>query len=263
MYFLRNSLKIDKVATYRKYEAWEGHWCFEPVDQSELNLLTTLDYFCWKPREGNKVSIRIELSDGTVEVPSKKQIDTYEFVIKNQERILVGVWDYYINLVLPVYKAAIDIDENLIANSKSELSKVFGIKSIEIPPVEEYHSMYFMIEFDFRYDCEHGLCLLFKDDIPIDLFSEGEKDYDAITIYQHGLYNKDDSPLEIHVTRLNGDSLLKGKYYFNEEIKFDLPRGAYRIFYTVNKSKRVRNFIVKEDKRYFTLEYVLRNCEVE
>ena len=247
---------------YRKYEVWEDYWCFEPVDQPELNLLATLDYCCWKPRENNKVNIRIELYDGNVELPSKKQIDTYEFVIKNQERILAGIWDYYINLVLPVYKAATDIEEDEIANNKSELSKVFGIKSIEVPPIEEYDSMYFLIEFSFRYDCEHGLYLLFKDHIPIDLFSQGDKDYDAISIYQKGLYNINKSPLEISITRLNGDSLLRGKYHFNEEIDYDLPKGAYRIFYTVNSSNRIRNFIVKEDKRYFTLEYVLRNCEV-
>ena len=250
----------EEVERFRKYEVWKGYWCFEPIKEPELYLLKTLNYYCWKPRENNKVNVRIELED--FDLPTEKQIDTYEFVIKNQESILEGVWAYYIDLVLPVYKAATDIEEDETANNKSELSKVFGIKSIEIPPIEEYDSMYFLIEFDFRYDCEHGLYLLFKDDIPIDLFSEGDKDYDAIAIYQNGLYNKDESPLKISITRLNGDSLLRGEFYYDEEIKFDLPKGAYRIFYTVNNSERVRNFIVKEDKRYFTLECVLRNCEV-
>ncbi len=250
------------MESFRKYEVWKGRWCFEPVVKPELNLLKSLDYYCWKPRENNNVNIRIESGDDSIELPTKKQIDIYEFLVNNQEYILEGVWDYYRKLILPVYKAATDIEEDETANSKSELSKVFGVKAIEIPPFVEYESMYFLIEFDFRYDCEHGLYLLFKNDIPIDLFSEGDKDYDAVTIYQEGLYNEDKSPLKISITKLNGDPLLRGEYHFNEEINFDLPKGAYRIFYTLNDSNRVRNFIVKEDKKIFTLEYVLKNGEV-
>ncbi|MCR6641703.1 MAG: hypothetical protein NVV82_22605 [Sporocytophaga sp.] len=248
---------------FRKYEVWDDYWCFEPFNEPELELLKTLDYYCWKPRENNKINIRIESYDNYTVSPSNKQIEVYEFVIKNQDRILEGIWNYYINLVLPIYQSATDIEDNEIANKKSDLSIVFGVRAIEIPPIDDVNSFYFLIEFDFCYDCEHGLYLLFKNDIPIDLFDEGNKDYDATNIYQKGLYNEDGSPLKILITSLNGESMLEGEYQFDEEIQFDLHKGPYRIFYTINESERVRNFIVKESRVSFTLKHVLKNCEGE
>lgn len=245
---------------FRKYEVWEDYWCFEPVNEPELELLKTLDYYCWKPRENNKINIRIESCNSNTVSPSPKQIEVYEFVIKNQDKILDGICNYYFNLVLPIYQSATDIEDYEIANKKSDLAIVFGVKAIEIPPLDDVDSFYFLIEFAFRYDCEHGLYLLFKNDIPIDLFDEGNKDYDAIDIYQKGLSNENGSPLNIFISRLNGESMLEGEYHFDEEIQFDLPKGAYRIFYTVNNSKKVRNFIVKESRESFTLKYVLKNC---
>ncbi|MGY3795831.1 DUF6985 domain-containing protein [Aquimarina sp. 433] len=244
---------------FEKYEVWEDYWCYKPINNPTFEILKTLNYYCWKPRENDEIKIRIESFNNT-ELPRDSQIKAIEFVIGNESEILDGIWNYYQNLILPVYKSAIDIETEDIANNKSELSKIFGVKAIEIAPLQSYNSVYYLIEFDFKYDCEHGLYLLFKNNTPIDLFSEGDKDYDSIGIYENGLDNKDKSPLKVHLSETNGNPLLDGEYFFNQQIEFALSKGAYRIFYTINDSQRVRNFIVNENLEKFTLEYVLKNC---
>ena len=244
----------------RKYEVWEDYWCFEPIYEVPFELLKGLNYQCWSPREDDKIKIRIE-SYNNSELPSENQIKTLEFVVKNESKILSGIWAYYQSLILPVYQAATDIVKGEIATDKSELSNFFGIKVIEIPPFESSTSVYFLIEFDFKYDCEHGLYLLFKNDKPIDLFGEGDKNYDSINIYEHGLHNEDKTPLKIHICELNGTPLLDGEYFYDKKIKFTLSKGAYRIFYTINNSRRIRNFVVEKNLEDFTLEYVLKNCK--
>lgn len=243
----------------RKYEVWKDYWCYEPVNPVPFKLLKELNYYSWSPREDDKIKIRIESYDNT-EPPSENQIKTFEFVAKNESEILDGIWDYYQNLILPVYQAATGIEKEEIAIDKSELSKVFGVKAIEIPPSDTSTSVYFLIEFDFKYDCEHGLYLLFKNHKPIDLFGEGDKDYDAIDIYERGLNNRDKTPLKINISEPNGSPVLDGEYFYNTKIEHGLTKGAYRIFYTINDSRRVRNFFINEDLEVFTLEYVLKNC---
>lgn len=246
---------------FRKYEVWEDYWCFEPIVKPSLESFLALNYYCWKPRKNDAINIRIERNENDIDSPSTKQIETFEFVAKNQGRILEGIWNYYDNLILPCYRAAIDIEENEIPRELSELSKIFGIKAIEIAPIEGCESVYFLIEFDFKYDCEHGLYLLFKDSTPIDLFGEGDKDYDSIDLYEKGLYNTDNSPLEVNICDLHGQTVLKGDYDFDETIKFNLSKGAYRIYYTINNTSRIRNFIIDKDMENFTLKYALTNCE--
>lgn len=246
----------------KKYKVWEEYWCYEPISEVPFELLKELNYHCWSPREGDKIKIRIESYDNT-ELPNENQIKAFEFVVKNESEILDGIWEYYQNLVLPIYQSATDIEKDEIANNKLELSKVFGVKAIEITPFDSYNSIYFLIEFDFKYDCEHGLYLLFKNNKPIDLFGEGDKDYESIDIYEKGLYNKDKTPLKINICALSGESILQGEHFYNKKIDYQLDKGAYRVFYTINNSRRVRNFIVTENLENFTLEYVLKNCEKE
>jgi hypothetical protein len=248
------------METYRKHKLWEDYWYFEPINEAKLDVLRTLNYYCWKPREDDKIEIRIESYDDS-KLPKANQVKAYEFAIENQERILEGIWNYYKNLVLPIYQTGSDVGEDDIAKQKSDLSKVFGVKAIEIPSVGDFDSSYFLIQFDFRYDCEHGLYLMFKNDMPIDFFSEGEKDYEAIQIYEKGLYDENKSPLKIYITKVDGKLILRGEFYFDEQIDFDLSKGAYRIFYTINNREDVRNFIVTENISSFSLAYILRNCE--
>ena len=248
------------MENYRKYEVWDDYWCFEPINEEPLNLLKTLNYFCWKQRENDKVKIRIESYDNT-ELPSENQVKAFEFVKQNEFEILEGIWKYYKDLVLPIYQSATGIENDEIVNNKSDLSKVFGVKAIEITPFNSNDSVYFLIEFDFKYDCEHGLYLMFKNENPIDLFGEGDKDYESIDIYEKGLYNNDKTALRINICALSGESILTGEYYYDKQIDFKLSKGAYRVFYTINKSNRCRNFIVTDDLEDFTLEYVLKNCE--
>ncbi|WP_422091718.1 DUF6985 domain-containing protein [Tenacibaculum ovolyticum] len=247
---------------FKKYEVWEDYWCYKPIDNTNLEILKTLNYYCWNPRENDEIKIRIESFNNT-ELPRENQIKALEFIIGNESKIINGIWNYYKNLILPVYKSAIDIELEDIANNKSELSKIFGIKAIEIAPLQSYKSIYYLIEFDFKYDCEHGLCLLFKNDTPIDLFSAGDKDYDSIGIYENGLENKDKSPLKIHLSETNGNPLIDGEYFYNQQIEFNLAKGAYRIFYSIDDSRRVRNFIVNKNLKRFTLKHILKNCEIE
>ena len=85
------SVNKQEVNSFRKYEVWEGYWCFEPVDKPDLHQFKTLDYYCWKPIDEIKICIESDLG---LQLPVKKQIETYEFILQNQEGILEGVWNY-------------------------------------------------------------------------------------------------------------------------------------------------------------------------
>ncbi len=244
---------------FNKEKIWDEYWCFKPKDKPSLQIFETLDYECWHKDKKHNIDIRLESYEEEASKPLQKQHDTLLFIIENQQEIIESIWKYYNQLILPIYDEAMGIEDEWLAKDISELSKIFGIKAIEIPPVI-HDSFYYLIEFDFNYDCGHGLYILFKNSTPIDFFDIGTKDHDSIDIYENGLYNDDNSPINISITKFNGERLLKGDYDYNEEINFKLKKGGYRAFYLVNSSSRVRNFIVEDDLNNFTLSYILKNC---
>jgi hypothetical protein len=239
-----------------KYQVWEDFWCFKPSTQIDVSLLEKLNYFSWFKDKKDEIKIRLESLENAQE-PTIAQIRTLKFVVENQSVILKSIYDYYENVILPVYKDAIDIDENDIAHNQSQLSIVFGITGIEIPVLEESDSVYYLIQFDFKYDAEHGLYILFEGSTPIDFFAEGEKSYDAISIYQEGLKNINGKPLKVNLYQLNGTTVFQEHYYFDEPIEFRLAKGTYRTFITCNQAQLCRNFYVPNDLQKFSLKQLL------
>lgn len=155
---------------YIKYEVWEDYWCFKPVNQLELSSFLKLDYTSWTTSK--EIQIRIE-SNKTQISPNPKQTKTLSYIANNEDEIIKSIFDYYKKVILPVFKEATDIEENEIATNYTELSRVFGIRGIEIPEFNQLDSNFYLIEFDFKYDPEHGLYILFDNLNPIDFFWRG------------------------------------------------------------------------------------------
>ncbi len=240
-----------------KYEVWKDYWCFKPIAVINFTELEKLNFCCWSHIKNGELQIRIESTKADLE-PSRQQIQTFKSILSKQEEILKSIFGYYNNVILPVYEAATDIEEEEIATNVSQLNKVFGIKSIEIPQFETSTSNYFIIQFDFRYDCEHGLNILFEDTRPIDFFGDGDKNYDAITIYQTGLINKNREPINFSIHYLNNETIFKGNHYFEEQIEFSLKEGTYRTFISYNDYQLCINFHVPNNLYKFTLEQIIK-----
>jgi hypothetical protein len=241
---------------YIKYEVWENYWCFKPSNELDLSILKRLDYYSYFRESEILLEIQIESPDSATE-PEIEQIETLKFIIDNQIEISNSIFDYYQKVILPVYKVATDIEEDEIANKPSELNKVFGIKGIEIPTLNNALLKYYLIKFDFKYDNEHGLYILFRDTTPIDFFGEGDKDYSALDFYIEKLENRDNELLIFNLYQLNGETILRESYHYDEQIRFPLKKGTYRAFITFNKSQRCSNFYVPNDLESFTIRQIM------
>ncbi|KXX66689.1 hypothetical protein [Flammeovirga sp. SJP92] len=245
---------------FNKTEIREDYWCFVPAEKISFSEFEKLDYQCWCDNKKHDIEVVLEINEKDCpKEPSARQIEIMDFIYQNQKSIINSIWKYYNDLIIPIYDEAVGLEDEWIAKDISEISKIFGIKKIEIPTYD-YNCSYFRIELDFQYDCEHGCYILFKNNTPIDFLEIGTKSDDAIGLYENGLGNSDKSKFSISINELNGKNVFSGDFYDNEEISFELKKGVYRIYYTVNSSNCIRNIIVDSDKEIFTLKHILTNC---
>jgi hypothetical protein len=243
------------MKAFIKYEEEEEYWYFKPSSRLDFSILKSLDY-CSFFNKKTEISVQLESSEELKE-PSKKQIETLDFILENQEEILISIFNFNQRFIYPIYNESIDIEENEIVNSASELSRVYGIKHLEIPNIKTSGAFYFLIRFDFRYDDEHGLYLLFKDNSVIDFFGEGDKNYDVISVYENGLKKNNETALEIKLYKIHFKSILKHHCQFKEKIEFPLKKGAYRVSIQSNGKQYVINFHSSIDLENFSLEQTL------
>lgn len=245
------------MTNFNKSEIWEGYWCFEPVSKYEFPIFQTLNFLSWSGKERNAIDVQIESFDESSSSPTNQQIETLEFIIEKQTELVQEIFRYYQNLILPVYHHAIDLEEEEIIHSKSELSKLFGINKIIISPYKASDLHYFSIDFDFKYDTEHGLNILFKNTTAIDFAEEENNSYEAINIYETGLINKNGEPIQIRIEPINSsEAILQQSCYFNEPIEFTLKKGTYRTYYTWENIGLCRSFYVPVDLKKFSVKQI-------
>lgn len=243
------------MKNFYKYEIWEDNWCFKPTSKLDFSVLSSLDYCSWFKDNRDIIEVIIQAEKDVLK-PSNHQIQTLNFILDNQYEIINAIFDCYNKMILPIFQDATDIEENEIANDVSELSLIFGITNIEIPKLEGVNSYYFSIQFDFKYDDEHGLHLLFKNNKIIDF---GEISYETVELYEKGLFNENGDPLDFRLYEISGnrDLILQGKYYFDENIKFQLKEKVCRAFFNCNRREIVRNIYVQHDLEEFSLKQIL------
>ena len=241
---------------YTKYQITENYSYFIPSKHIEFKTLSNLNFSSWTNNVAKQIEVRIENYDNS-DKPSKEQIDILNFVVDNQNEIISNIFQYYLNVILPVYKVAIDIDETEIAHSVNDLSVVFGIKAVEIPQLKNTKSIYYQIQFDFQYDNEHGLFILFDKTKPIDFFGMGDQSYEAIKLFEDGLKNENGEPLNFNLYLLDGQTVFQKKCYFDEKIDFSILQGTYRTDIYVNRSQTCRNFYVPNDLTTFSMKEIL------
>jgi len=157
-----------------KHVEWEYYWYFQPSKKIQLSSFEKLNSSSWAKNYKREIKTKIEVLenipiDSEIE-PSKEQIETLNYIIGNQDKIISSIYDYHNDFLYPMFSKWTDIEEEDIINSLSELGRVYGIEYVRIPTTEK-RSGYFLIHFDFRYDDEHGLYILFKDGHPIDSYA--------------------------------------------------------------------------------------------
>lgn len=243
------------MKTFIKAVENDDDWYFKSLSTLDFSRLKTMDY-CSFPNKRAAINLRINASEEAKE-PSKTQIKTLDFILENQEKILRSIFNFNQQFIYPIYNESIDIEEEEIVHEQAQLSRVYGIRGVEIPNFKALNAFYFLIRFDFRYDDEHGFYLLFKDSSVIDFFGEGDKNYDAIDLYQNGLINKNGAALEIRLYKIPFQLVLKRTCHFKEHIKFSLEKGAYRISIKSNENQYRTNFHTSMDLEKFSLEQIL------
>lgn len=233
----------------------EGYQYFSPSPTFHFPILKTINY-CSSFNQKFEIEIRIETSEQAKE-PSQTQIKTLHFILNNQAEILRSVFNFHERCIYPIYNKSIDIEEDELINNQSQISRVYGIKHIEIPNLEALDSSYFLIYFDFKHDDEHGLYFLFKDTSVIDFFGMGDKNYNTIDVYQNSFQTDNKVPLEISLYKVPFQLILKQTCHFEEEIKFPLEKGAYRISIRCNGEQYAVNFYTSTDLERYSLKQLL------
>lgn len=154
-----------------KDDRWEDYWHFKPQKKIKFSIFEQLDYCSWNTGHYS-VEVRIEPRTDAC-VPADDQIKTLDFVIAQQENIITSLFNYYQKTIFPAYNERILIGEERIARQQSELSKIFGLNAVVIPKFTNLKGHYFL-EFDFDYDIEHGLSILFIDNRAIEFGAIGD-----------------------------------------------------------------------------------------
>jgi len=243
------------MGEFVKFEEDEDYWFFKPKYDLEFSKLKAINYCSWFNKK-SEIRTLIEAYE-EIDQPSEAQIETLAYIVKHQQEILEAIYRFNERFIFPIFKQAIDIEEDEVVNDLSQLSRVYGIKYIEIPILKEANSYYFLIRFDFRYDDEHGLYFLFENSSVIDFFGEGDKNEDAIEIYQNGLKNDNDKPLDISLYSGPSPPIHRCSHYFNETIDYPLKKGAYRARIVCNGTSYCINFYVPDDLQNFSLQQAL------
>ena len=240
---------------FNKHLDFEGYYCcFIPALEIEYPQLDVLDFVDWS-NETREVKTRI-VSYEEADNPSKIQVETLDFIINNQNKILQSIYRFHLNFVFPTYNRSIDIEEDEIVNDISELGRVYGLEGVEIPHYSSSGSYYFLLKFDFCYD-DHGIYFVFEDTDIIDSFGMGDQNYNAIEIYQEGLANQNGEPLTIYLYEVPGKAIFSGQCTFDEEINFALKKGAHRVSIICDGKEERISFYVPEDVEKFSLRQTL------
>ncbi len=249
------------MAKFVKHVEWEYYWYFKPAEKVEFPSFEKLNSSSWAKGYKREIKTKIEVLENvpldSETEPSIEQIKIFNYIFENQDEIISSIYDYHNDFLYPMFSKWMDIEEDEIVNSLSELGRVYGIEYVRIPKVEE-GSGYFLIHFDFRYDDEHGLYILFKDGHPIDSYALGDENFDAIYIYENELKNENGEPLVFSLRDVDESSILEGSSFADKKIDYFLEKGTYRIYVTCNGRKYSMYFCAKNDLEGFTLDQITK-----
>jgi hypothetical protein len=240
-----------------KYEQCANYWLFKPSKQVIFSTFEKINYrafFREWLNDNGRIEVRIK-TDVNALNPSAKQVESIEFIIKNQKNIVDSIYDYYNKVLSPVYNN--EIEKNDIVSDLSELCNVLGIREIEIPMHIESNHYYFIIEFDFKYDNEHGLCILFENSTAIDSFPSTDINYDLAGIYLNGLKNDNGMPLRFTLYDLGNYIVFQTHCYYDEQINRKIRKGIYRVSVLYNQRSFDINLFIPNHLERFSLKQIL------
>lgn len=162
--------------------SFTGDWEFK-MRLEELSDLFTFDLIDSPKRKREQVDIKILDVKDDNPVPESQQIETINYLINNQEKIVNGIFITLQEKIIPHYKSVHGDDSDIFTpiNSKNDLSNYLGISSITIFNRFKNDIAYVMLYFNsFRCDLEHGLNLIFHRDRFIGTHEDFKEAYEDI-----------------------------------------------------------------------------------
>jgi len=192
-----------------------------------MDFFNNFNSTAWKP---NKQPVDIQIRTSKVSTqPTPRQNESLAFVRSHQDQIIKSIYNFHQKYIFTLYKATVEIDQDLVIKKLSETNQIYAIKSIEIPALTDEKSNYFIVNFHFYYDDEHDISFLFKNLNIIDFVGLGDDFIDYQELYEKSLAI-DTSRLQIAIYEsLTTSPIFRGHSSIHQEIDFSFETKAYRI----------------------------------
>lgn len=162
--------------------SFNGDWEFKlRLDEfSDIFTFDLIDSDKWKREQ---IDIKILDVQNDNPVPEFQQIETINYLINNQEKIVEGIFKTLQGKIIPHYKSVLGDSSDVFIPIKhmTDLSNYLGISSITIFNRFKNEIAYVMLYFNsFRCDSEHGLNLIFHRDRFIGTHEDFKEAYEDI-----------------------------------------------------------------------------------
>lgn len=159
---------------------FKGDWTFNYIFSIFREYLCFGDYD-GEPKYRDETKVKFFDRVDFEPEPQVEQLDTFNFIVENQERLLDNLLEITSKEIFPTHKQYVDDEEQFFPelNSINDLKRVYGLDEIFIHNEFKDGQAYYTLVFNnFSPDGEHGQHLTFHKHRLID-FSEG---YDTAKI---------------------------------------------------------------------------------
>lgn len=173
-----------------KFE-FKGQW-FEDI---KLEKLSTINYSSYYGKRNNNSLIRVSIVDerNYYPYPSIEQIAAIEYIMNNEEEIYHSIYKALKNTIYPVGICHYE-GETPSLNSAGDMSNIIGLSGIVIDIYSNAGIAWTTYYFDYLFDTEHGLSIVFQGNNFLDFGQIGGYTYENIM-------SKED--FNMYVERLN------------------------------------------------------------
>lgn len=162
--------------------SFTGDWDFK-MRLEKLSDIFTFDLIDSPKRKREQIDIKILDVQNDNSVPESQQIETINYLINNQEKLVEGIFKTLQEKIIPHYKSVHGDDSDIFIpiENKNDMSNYLGISSITIFNRFKNEIAYVMFYFNsFRCNSEHGLNIVFHRDRFIGTHEDFKEAYEDI-----------------------------------------------------------------------------------
>lgn len=147
----------------------------------KLEKLSTINYSSFSPKKDNNSLVRILIIDERDynPYPTTEQIFAIEYIMNNQDEIYYSIYKALKNIIYPIDSCNSE-DEVPSLNSINDMNKIIGLNGIFIDIHSNAGMAWTNYYFDYHFDTEHGLNMVFQGNKFLDFGQIGGLTYENI-----------------------------------------------------------------------------------